>query len=377
MLRWLVLVMLLALSGLGLSRRIHLVNDNSGTDDSVSRRLAFDYLGHETNLEKSPFNGTRGNSESQLDVAFWMHVQKTSSWFGAFLVLWSCPEISAAYDRWVTMKPHTGKTPDFVLKDVNKMNTVNSSENNPFNDSCPTLLLQANANSYGWHHPIDQYKWLSWRRLHGTIVTILRHPLDRIISAFLFHKGGHIPAGIPDRFAREAGLQKYVRESEHPIITYANIDGIASCQTKMLLGHFCGSNVTMDKYTDIDEARRVVREDLVFVGITHEPNATVELFYSMFGRRHMPGRWTITSTRNNTKHNPGSHDALACELLIGGWNDTADMAVYMEVSKLFRKRLDIHGIAPLHPDLGRVDEIAELERKREKCRAMSSLESRE
>ena len=86
----------------------------------------------------------------------------------------------------------------------------------------------------------------------------------------------------------------------------------------------------------------------------------------------MPGLWTITGTRNNTKHNSGSHDSLACELLLSGWNDTADMAVYNEASRLFRRRLDIHGIVPLHPGLGRVDEIAQLERKREKCRTVSS-----
>jgi hypothetical protein len=55
--------------------------------------------------------------------------------------------------------------------------------------------------------------------------------------------------------------------SEHPLLAYAHTDGIASCQTKLVMGSLCGKSVMKAlKPSDIAEAKRRIRYDFLFIG---------------------------------------------------------------------------------------------------------------
>jgi len=77
--------------------------------------------------------------------------------------------------------------------------------------------------------------------MRNTIVTMLRDPINRIISAFLFDV--MIPTGFSLKTLKlRDQMKQIIRQADVPIVAYAALPGIASCQTKMILGYNCGEN---------------------------------------------------------------------------------------------------------------------------------------
>lgn len=82
--------------------------------------------------------------------------------------------------------------------------------------------------------------------MKGTIITMLRDPTNRIISAFLFDV--MIPIGFPVHSnEKRQEVKDNILKSEIPIQAYVNLPGISSCQTKMILGHYCGATVPLSE----------------------------------------------------------------------------------------------------------------------------------
>ena len=130
---------------------------------------------------------------------------------------------------------------------------------------------------FGYHVPYPA-------GLNATTVTLFRNPYSRIVSAFLYGKGIHqimFPLGFPDRAKVKFKLRETIKASEFPILTYAQLPGIASCQTKMVLGMECGQPVEIDNYRII-EAQKRIRDEIAFVGLTEESDASARLFLAMF-----------------------------------------------------------------------------------------------
>lgn len=88
-------------------------------------------------------------------------------------------------------------------------------------------FCQANGIPVHWHHR-DMKRWINDYPRLGLTVTVMRDPVDRVISAYQFLKGGGINdldqrdwatycAGYPDidRFIQEGGLERAAREQIH------------------------------------------------------------------------------------------------------------------------------------------------------------------
>lgn len=83
--------------------------------------------------------------------------------------------------------------------------------------------------------------------MRHTVITIFREPTDRLISAFLFDV--MIPIGFQSKSIEERRKVKdRVRQSQDPIYSYATLPGISSCQTKMVLGFYCGADVELSNH---------------------------------------------------------------------------------------------------------------------------------
>ena len=178
----------------------------------------------------------------KLESLKWMHIPKTSSWMGDFLLMFACPHMKARYDLFDHGKVffYDSVRDDFALL-----------------RDCKIRITRGRDGGFGWHDPYLPY--IS----NGTTITLFRNPKERLISAFTFSSGFMIPPG--NVYSQNGTLPEHVYYAETPLIAYSKITGIPSCQIKMVMGRYCGADVAM---TDMDliEAKRRVEQDFAFVG---------------------------------------------------------------------------------------------------------------
>ena len=104
------------------------------------------------------------------------------------------------------------------------------------------------------------------------VVTLLRDPRRRLVSAWNNNKHSY-----------GAGKQDWVHiRAAQTIDAFMALPFTASCQTKMMVGRTCASKPLKDP-ARLVEAKRRLREDIKFVGITDSFNLSVCLFHHMFG----------------------------------------------------------------------------------------------
>jgi hypothetical protein len=290
-----------------------------------------------------------------LKSIFWMHIQKTSSWLGDFLIVWACPEFCrhelhhrAQHKHQATGNNHSLEIEPFYSK-VDKHFKIKKNDNDMILKSS---LMNCSVNfksyhqGYGWHVPYKN------KEMKNTVVTLFRKPSSRIISAYLFNI--MLPAGLPNREDSQK-IYHAIKSSSIPIHAYATTPGIASCQTKMMLGYFCGEDRNISTI-DVNEAKRRVREDLYFFGLTEEPEASANLFLAMHsedGAKPYRKRleelvdppFSFSSTRANSKHSKESHASLLEQLASTGWKDELDEIIYAQASRIFYRRCKEHEIA--------------------------------
>lgn len=232
---------------------------------------------------------------------------------------------------------------------------------------------------FGYHVPYPS-------NLNRTTVTLFRKPYHRIISSFLYGKGIHsimFPIGFPNRVKVKFALRANITGSTYPVLTYARLPGIASCQIKMVLGRNCGENVDISKAMVI-EARRRIRYDMAFVGLTEESDASSKLFVFMFTNsgiknnnqidtslQHQIHGDIVQSTnmsnikmdihtfnilqlqssstpRKNQLHTLEKNIQLEKTLRVHNWKDEWDEIIYKEAAELFFERCHYYGIETKH-----------------------------
>jgi V8-like Glu-specific endopeptidase len=120
-------------------------------------------------------------------------------------------------------------------------------------------------------------------------LTMIRHPLRRLQSAFT-HERHHVGMDPDDAW-------KVM--STTTVEGYARFPGIAACQTKMILGHGCASNVLVTK-DDALTAMHVLEHAFVFVGVTDRWNQSVALFHAMYGGAVQP--FELSNLRPSRPH---------------------------------------------------------------------------
>lgn len=290
----------------------------------------------------------------RLPALEWMHIPKTSSWMGDFLFMYACPHLRPAFDAT--------NNEEFFFE-LMKDNTTEMAK-------CDTKILPGVDGGFGWHSPYLK------ENSNGTTVTLFRRPRNRLISAFLFNAGMMIPPGhlysVNESYQPE--IFKYIRNSEYPIMTYANYMGIPSCQTKMVLGHNCGTEVPLTE-EDLAEAKRRVTDEFAFVGkghcflftyncdlvlspgragclipgLTEESAASAKLFYAMFGREIEEPAYKPYARlyRVNDVATKEERAKLMKVLHDQKWSDPPEQALYQHVRKLFYKRCEEYGIPTL------------------------------
>ena len=175
----------------------------------------------------------------------WMHIQKTSSWIGDFLLLYSCPHLRPMYDRMddqVFFYDQVRTHPDLLTE-------------------CEVEVTRGHDGAFGWHDP-----YLPAHIGNGTTISVFRKPEYRLISSFLFNM--MIPTG--NVYSDNNTLPEHVRNAAQPLIAYANVPGMASCQIKMVLGHYCGKWISELSRADIEKAKHRVKHEFAFVGKLHQ-----------------------------------------------------------------------------------------------------------
>lgn len=275
-----------------------------------------------------------------MPAVFWMHIQKTSSWLGNFLLLWGCSHV-----RQLSTKTKQSMLYVAVGRNMSRL-------------QCEVPFHTGNF-GFGYHVPFD-------KSMNRTAITLYRNPYNRAISSFLYGKGVHqimFPLGFPDRAKRKFELRKQIRESAFPLLTYVQLPGIASCQAKMTLGRECGetSPVTAE---DLVEAVRRVRYDLAFVGLTEESQASAQLFLAMYpvilSKQEADTGGKIdesvllaavgTAPRTNADHTHKVNEELYNVLKDNQWRDTADEVVYRAAVEVFYERCRLYRVETKHSE---------------------------
>lgn len=275
-----------------------------------------------------------------MPAVFWMHIQKTSSWLGNFLLLWGCSHV-----RKLSTKTKQSMMYVAVGRNMSRLR-------------CEAPFHTGNF-GFGYHVPFD-------KNMNRTAITLYRNPYNRAISSFLYGKGVHqimFPLGFPDRAKRKFELRKQIRESAVPLLTYVQLPGIASCQAKMTLGRECGE-INPVVAADLVEAVRRVRYDLAFVGLTEESQASAQLFLAMYPVVMSQQEADVsnkvdesallsavgTAPRTNVDHTHQVNEELYAVLRDHHWRDTADEIVYRAAVEVFYERCRMHHIETKHSE---------------------------
>ena len=143
------------------------------------------------------------NHHKQPSTVFWMHIQKTSSWLGDFLLMWGCSQVRNINSKSVMA----------YAKLRHNMSAL----------QCEAPFYTGRF-PFGYHVPVNV-------EMNRTAVTLFRNPYNRVISAFLFGRGNHqimFPVGFAKRAYRDTALREEINKSDSPIVTYASLPGIAS-----------------------------------------------------------------------------------------------------------------------------------------------------
>jgi len=204
----------------------------------------------------------RGNDDATLvtssfsrkvsDSVFWFHVPKAGSSFLTTIFHWACPRVPP------DVALVEGATRNFLHRHWQQWAWCDVL----FTDTVPG------------HSPYIR------SRDKGRAVGLFRRPQQRIMSAYL--------SGLHHYGMRDfRTMQKVVRDRastdvESALRMYVEWPGISGCQTKMVLGKTCASSYRL-RPRDLVEAKRIVRDEFLFVGLTDQFDRSVCLFHAMLG----------------------------------------------------------------------------------------------
>jgi hypothetical protein len=145
-----------------------------------------------------------------------------------------------------------------------------------------------------------------------------------------------LPLGHPEKlFEGTRAARARLAKTMPTVQAYARYPGIAHCQTKMVLGHHCGSLVKVTPAMGREAVRRV-REDFRFVGVQDHWAASVALF-----RADHNG---TGSSAAGAQHRYTRRERDAALANITDYTDVYDEALYRAALDLLRARCAARGI---------------------------------
>jgi hypothetical protein len=134
-------------------------------------------------------------------------------------------------------------------------------------------------------------------------------------------------------------MQKHCKNSQD----FARWPGVAACQTKMLLGEFCGKKAEIDERLYL-EAERRIKSSLAFVGLTEHWNLSICLFHAMFGGSPRSGSFAdvrrgsaLPKIKRDTIKPVYLHEAV-------DEDDPWDTRLYNAAKGIFKNRLAEFGL---------------------------------
>lgn len=176
-------------------------------------------------------------------------------------------------------------------------------------------------------------------------VVMVRDPRTRLRSAYEY--GMHAHGQLPKDRRRMAAEVKTAQD-------FARFPGIAGCQVKMLLGHFCAEDIEVTEHMT-SEAIRVLQM-AAFVGITDEWDASVCLFHAMYGGRLRPTQFDnvrntshfprsfLEKSRHPSNSSSFSRSGQGKEDVLSKQHDPEDWRLFQAAQLLFRQRQMAYGV---------------------------------
>lgn len=163
---------------------------------------------------------------------------------------------------------------------------------------------------------------------------------------------------IAHRTVTARALDTYIHSADEPIMAYARLPGLTGCQSKMVLGRYCASQYDLT-HKDAREAKRRLREDFAFVGLTERWFDSVKLLYAMFGDApsECEVKLSYRKIRSNIyeKFKKDEHKLVIETLKRHRWVDYFDKRLYVEAERIFELRFDHYAA---HPDTAHVFKTA-------------------
>lgn len=291
------------------------------------------------NIEKKDEDNDNRNSRSlkkkPLRNIFYMHVPKCGSSFATLIVQYACP----TFPKNVTVKePGDLMYPPGVELDRKKY--------------CGDAFRRFDSGHYPLPKVQDSVDIFMEK---NDVVTFLRDPLNRTISAFLdnFHSCNmstmarkyawlypniRNPArvmGAPPNYTR-LFLESH-SDSLVDIVKYY-WTCVQGCATRMIVGEWCGNILDQEPMTVAKVHAAVARlQKFAFIGITDRWNDSVNLWRHLFGGHYSKSVYKNTRPSKHKKYEGIILDIIRKHHLI----DEADTIMYLFAQERMNQLLDV------------------------------------
>ena len=219
-----------------------------------SQRLALDGCDSCAGPRCRDAGGSSANTSVAAAVPVrWLHIPKCGMTFALSVVNYACSHVHPPW-HFVYMALEGGQSDVRMAHSLDCRHKIRGHR-------CEGRLLLP----FVGHYPVQAYD--------QQIVTMLRRPAKRLISAF---RDNYHAWGL-------GASQRNAMKRAHPTVdSWARYPGIAGCMTKMLAGYDCGASRVPPREELLRQALGALRSPRVaFVGLVEEWDASVCLFHRM------------------------------------------------------------------------------------------------
>jgi len=231
----------------------------------------------------------------------WIHVPKTGTSFCN--ALYHTPVVCEFFPEGVS------------IADSNKVGAWPPNWS-PLEAWCPGGFTSS-LGEVGAHMGLSEYLWELNR---GHLVTMLRQPEQRLISAF--------------KYEEEMRWSGPTTQRE-----YAEIQAGGTVRQLTRGGQISSGELSLPTSDEVSIAIKRLREGFVFVGITEKWDLSICLFRAMFG-----GGCVSSDFLNTRPGNSSSGDSLYDTSELYGYVDVYDGPVYAEAQAMFRQDVQLYAV---------------------------------
>ncbi|CDF36347.1 unnamed protein product [Chondrus crispus] len=297
------------------TRHLHTLGDATAAVEAVQQRVRWnsDYRSRLLAAHSA------GRSQSTEVFLRWLHIPKTGTSFVNTLVRWGCTNVAA--ETFVVPRKERPQEMHLALPETLSWDWLfkNQSGRGWLRTHCRERLVTHHPITGSLHYSLYMHRALkNWETVNA--VAFFRLPLQRMYSNYM-----HLSLHYNESREPRESLQSFLTKKQ-----------FWSQQTKMLLGrHYRDPRpVSM---VDAQKAVLIVKESLMFVGLTEEFVLSCRLFHATFGG--VPHRAQFENIRPGiSRYNSSvttSSSFRYSESQFEGWSDAADELVYQAAKVRF------------------------------------------